>query len=199
MRVNKRGEFLALMRYLLLSALLVVVVPGGVGAQEAHTHGLAALTLALEDGTLEMQFESPAANLVGFEHKATSSEEKATVTKTEAILKDAARLFSFVGTDCQLKNTWVDVSGVINSVSQGHEEHEHHEHHDHASEHDESRHSEISAIYRYHCKDFQALEAVSVALLELFAGIEKIDAMWITERHQGSAPLTAKNNLVSLR
>ena len=189
MRINKRGECLAFTRYLLLSTLLVVAALARVEAQEAHTHGLATLTLALEGETLEMQFESPAANLVGFEHKATSSEEKAAVTKAEVILKDAARLFSFVGSGCQFKNALVDVSSVAQN----------HQHHDHASEHDESSHSEISAIYRYQCKDAQALESVSVALFESFAGIEKIDAMWITESDQGSAPLTTKSNLISLR
>jgi len=41
----------------------------------AHLHGHAELTLALEGRALEINLASPAANIVGFEHKATSSEQ----------------------------------------------------------------------------------------------------------------------------
>ena len=41
----------------------------------AHIHGLATLTLAIENNVLEIQLESPAINLIGFEHQANSSEE----------------------------------------------------------------------------------------------------------------------------
>ncbi len=169
------------------------------GTQEAHTHGLATLTLALENGILEAQFESPAANLLGFEHKAKSLEEKKAVTKIETTLKEPTLLFSFAGTNCQPKKTTVDVSGVMDDERKKNKEHGEHEHHSHSKEYGESGHSEISAEYRFSCKDPEELVSVSVALINQFPGIEKIDAMWITETKQGAVSLTSSSNAISFR
>ncbi|MGB1290473.1 MAG: ZrgA family zinc uptake protein, partial [Porticoccaceae bacterium] len=37
---------------------------------DAHVHGLSQLTIAVEGETVELEFSSPAMNLVGFEHRA---------------------------------------------------------------------------------------------------------------------------------
>jgi hypothetical protein len=169
------------------------------GTQEAHTHGLATLTLALENDMLEIQFESPAANLVGFEHAAKSPEEKKAVAKAETTLKDPTRFFSFAGTHCQSKKTTVNVSGVMNDESKEHKEHGEHEHHNRSKKHKESGHSEISAEYRFSCKNPKKLISVSVALMNQFPGIEKIEAMWITAAKQGAVSLTSNSNEISLR
>lgn len=194
--------------YSFILFLLTVSVMTRLGAQEAHTHGLATLTLALENGILEIEFESPATNLVGFEHQAKSPEQRKAVTQTETTLKDPKLLFSFVGANCQPKKTTVDVSGVMGDEHEEHEhkeheheEHEHEEHknHGHSEGHDESSHSEISASYRFSCKDAKKLDSVSVALLKQFPGIEKINAMWVTETKQGAVSLTSNSSTILLR
>jgi len=53
-------------------AVSLMSVCGVVVAQEqhnAHTHGVANLTLVSDSGTLEIAFDSPAVNLLGFEHR----------------------------------------------------------------------------------------------------------------------------------
>jgi|AntAceMinimDraft_1070359.scaffolds.fasta_scaffold01444_11 hypothetical protein len=175
-------------RYVLILFLLAMSAFARSGSQNAHTHGLATLTLVLENGVVEIQFESPAANFVGFEHKAASAKEKQAVIQAEATLKEPTRLFSFNGTNCQPGDTRVDVSDVVDDE---------HQHHGHSKEHDESGHSEISAEYHFSCKNPEKLVSVSVALIELFPGIEKINAMWITETKQGAVPLTPNNNAIS--
>ncbi len=182
--------------YIVIFLLLTISLTARSGNQQAHTHGLATLTLALENDVLEIQFESPAANLVGFEHKATSANEKKAVTQAETTLKEPKGLFSFVGADCQSKKTSVDVSGLMGEQGNEHEEHEHH---GHSEGHDESGHSEISAHYRFSCDDAKKLAAVSVALFNEFHGIEKIDVMWITEIKQGAVTLSANKKTISLR
>lgn len=64
---------------------------------------------------------------------------------------------------------------------------------------DESDHSEISAEYRFSCKNPGKLVSVSIALMKQFPGIEKINAMWITETKQGAVSLTPNNNAISFR
>ena len=46
----------------------------------AHEHGAAQLNVALEGQRLELALESPAMNLVGFEHAAVSSSDNAATT-----------------------------------------------------------------------------------------------------------------------
>ena len=45
-------------------------------AAETHLHGHAELTLVTEENSLAINLESPAVNIVGFEHKATSDQQQ---------------------------------------------------------------------------------------------------------------------------
>ena len=54
--------------------------------QQAHIHGVAELTVAFENGVVEMQFESPAISLLGFEHAPKDDDQVEIVNKTKAVL-----------------------------------------------------------------------------------------------------------------
>jgi len=183
-------------------------MPFRVEGQESHTHGLATLTLALENDILEVQFESPASNIVGFEHKATSQKEKAAVTNANKILKISDNLFSFVGSNCQSISVAVETESLMDDSHNGHVKHGEHDHHasadDHSghsghSDHDDDSHSEISAHYRFTCPNSAKLTSISLAFFSKFPSVEKINAMWITEAKQGSATLTSTKHSMSLR
>ena len=167
-------------------------------SEEAHVHGLATLTLALENQSLEIEFESPAANIVGFEHEAKSAEEKQAVKAAEVILESPATLFSFAGTGCQLKEAEVDISGLM---EEGHNDHGHHHDHHHSShdDHKDDSHSEIKAHYHFTCNGAEQLESVSTTLFSQFPGIETINAMWVTDTRQGSKLLKPDSTILSLR
>ena len=53
---------------------------------DAHEHGVASLNVALDGQTLEIQLQSPAMNLVGFEHEAKSEADKAWLVAATAPL-----------------------------------------------------------------------------------------------------------------
>ena len=110
----------------------------GYRTMDSHQHGLAELRLMLEEQRIEIEFESPAFNLVGFEHKASNPEEKSLVRNVEAILASPAPLMSLKGGACSLGSSQVDVSSIIGGDEKhGHEtEHDHEDKHDHADEHD---------------------------------------------------------------
>ncbi|WP_016772972.1 ZrgA family zinc uptake protein, partial [Pseudomonas sp. R62] len=57
------------------------------GSLGAHEHGVGRLNAALDGQTLELELESPAMNLVGFEHAATSDADKAKVAAARAQLE----------------------------------------------------------------------------------------------------------------
>lgn len=188
--------------YLPLFFLLAASVVAKAETQKAHTHGLATFTLVLEKGMVDIEFESPAANLIGFEHKATTQKERDAVVKMKSRLQQVKYLFSFLGIHCEAKKITVDVSSVISSEYDEHQHHgdsEVHEHEPKSHNHGKSRHSEISAHYRFSCKDSEQLNSLSAMFFKQFPRIEKIDAMWITETEQGTISLTPTNNKILLK
>lgn len=160
---------------------------------EAHVHGLASLTLAIENNQIEMELNSPAINLIGFEHRASSSEEEKSVEKIEVLLESTKTLFSFKGSKCEISDVMVDVSSVMSK------EHKHQEHDHHHAESTAENHSEIVAKYNFSCDNSNDLFAVSVDLFKHFSLLENINAMWVTETRQGSEILSKEKNTIKLR
>ena len=64
------------------------------GSLGAHEHGVGRLNAALDGQTLELELESPAMNLVGFEHVATTDADKAKVAAVRAQLEKPLALFN---------------------------------------------------------------------------------------------------------
>jgi hypothetical protein len=170
--------------------------------QEAHVHGVAMLTLAIDKEVLVIHFESPAANLVGFEYQARSPEEKQIVKQVESLLASPKQLFLWVGTDCQTIKTTVNSAGVMASDqphgdhSEAHHTHEHEMHH---SDHDSQRHSDITAEYHFRCHNTHQLKRLVVTLFSHFPGIEKINVQWVTSTRQAFAWLFPDKNTLSLK
>lgn len=177
----------------------------GSKGQEAHVHGLAELTLALEGNNLEISLDSPAANIVGFEHIARTDEQKQAVNKAKATLESAQQLFSFEGSSCKLQSAKADVSALMGHDKHNHkdkEKHQHKEKHDHGhkDKHDhKDTHSEVSANYRFSCSQGAKLTTISIDMIKAFPGIETLKVMWLTDSKQGAVDLTAGTNQVRLR
>ena len=163
--------------------------------QDAHLHGYVELTVALEDSRLEIHIESPAINIIGFEHKATSKEQVQTIEQARQTLESSAQLFSFDGGDCSIKQATADFPELIESNAHHDDDHAHGEEH----ETDEESHSEITAHFEYDCTQDKELNAIAVNLIDQFPTIEKIKAMWVTDVKQGAVELTAQSNLIRLR
>lgn len=162
--------------------------------QAPHLHGLVEMTLAIEGQTIEMNLESPAANLVGFEHPASTPEQRASVTRAKKILASPQQLLTFIGTGCEASRHEVDVSAVLAAEGDDHKEQAHDEHDEHGE-----THSEISAGYQFICGQASTLTAIKVHLFDLFPGIDRVNVAWVTESSQASATLTAGAATINLK
>jgi len=175
--------------------------------QHSHVHGAAELMVALEGDSVEIMLESPAANIVGFEHKATSAEQIAAVEQAEALLKQPLTLFS-LGGQCQVSELELNMDAVEPEAHEQHHDHEqqdddhHHEkHHDeHKHDHDEheeahdqkeqgSSHGEVSAHYHFKCQNADQIRTLTVNLGQHFPAIESLSVAWINEKAQGAMTL----------
>lgn len=171
---------------------------------DTHVHGLSELTMVMESETLEIQFTSPAINLVGFEHKANTKEDIAAVKILESQLRQHETLFIFSEGRCNHAKTSIVLAGLINSVDDEHaqpkksstHEHDEHEHEDHVQE---NNHSEVTAQYHYRCENNAQLSSIRVAFFKTFPGIHKIQAMWVKQTRQGAITLTPDNAIIKFR
>ena len=170
-----------------------------------HNHGVANLTLAFESGALEVQFESPAESLLGFEHEPKTQKQIETIEKTKALLNSATKVLSIGGANCSLDRVTVDILGPAGQAlteEQGQEQG--HGHHDSDEQHIENdrpdvSHSEVSAMYVFKCADDDELQFITVLLFEHFSGLEKINVNWVTATQQGKAILRPEYSTLELK
>lgn len=177
----------------------------------AHEHGVATLNLVLDGEHLVFELESPAANIVGFEHMPTSEKDLATVKQARQHLTQADALFAFPGAAaCTLEDAEVESPLFAAAKAQGHDHHEAHtddhhnsreEHHDHGhdnhAEHD-SAHSDIQAHFRFVCENPGALQQIEVKLFEVFPNTEKLLLQAITPGGQQGGELTPAQSVIRL-
>lgn len=154
----------------------------------AHVHGIAQLTLALEGDRIGIHIASPAANILGFEHRARTDAQQQQVIALQASLNEPASLFTFIGTQCSATETDVDVSSVTRMSD---------------SEADKpsssESHSDIEAHYQFQCKQGSQLQTVNALLLQQFTGIERVEVQWVTDTSQGAQVLTRQASVIKLR
>lgn len=176
-------------------ALSALALPSLAAGMHAHAHGVAELTVAMEGDVLEVAFVSPAASVIGFEHRAHTESEKNAANNAKAILEQPNALLSFTGSECELLKTSVDIASILPSSPGSGVKNGDHSHADHEQE----NHSEISAHYNYQCKGSDFPSTLELRFFSVFHGIEKIDVMWIGAAAQGGATVTQKNNTIEFK
>lgn len=148
-----------------------------------HEHGVAQINVAVEGDTVYIEFSSPAANIVGFEHSPSTREQKESVKESIKLLKTGEILFQ-LSPEARGKLTESMAETDIGE-----------EHHD-ATEHEHERHSEFEAEYRFVCEKPEKLAHIDVVLFRFFSGIERIEVQILTGTKQTAQKLTAKENKI---
>jgi len=182
---------------------------------DAHVHGTARLNIAVEKDHIDAVLDTPAMNVVGFEHAPRDAGQREAVARAAAVLKDGAeRLVPSGAAGCALDRASVasslleaghDHEAAHDDHEQdhdGHDEskdgHEHeHEHESHDGDHDEP-HAEFQVRYRFHCRAPDAIEAIQVNLFDEFPGMETIELQVLTDTHQIGGVLTPDENRIDL-
>ncbi len=162
------------------------------GSLGAHEHGVGRLNAALDGQTLELELESPAMNLVGFEHVATSDADKAKVAAARARLEQPLALFNLPkAAGCVVENQELE-SPLFGDKPDADDDHDEdakdedgHEHH-----HD---HSEIHARYQFTCATPSALKSLDLAnIFTSFPATRKIQVQLIGPSGQQGVEVTDK-------
>ena len=140
-------------RCLVLMPFLAVATP--LAAQEAHEHGRAALKAAVTANELLVEFSSPLANIVGFEHApADDADRQALATATAALMEPSQIVGLSTAAACTPNGTaTLDAPEYMtaghNADHEAHDEH-HDEHEQHAAEQHHDDHDDHDEEHEQH-------------------------------------------------
>lgn len=151
------------------------------GSLGAHEHGVAHLNAVLDGTTLELELESPAMNLVGFEHAAQSDADKAKVAAVRAQLEQPLKLFGLsAAANCKESDLELEspLFGDAPSKDEDGDEHEH-------------GHSDIHAHYRFECAKPDQLATLDLTpLFKTYPSTQKIQVQLIGPNGQKGVEAT---------
>ncbi|MCP3869906.1 MAG: DUF2796 domain-containing protein [Gammaproteobacteria bacterium] len=159
----------------------------------AHVHGEAQLLIALEGSTLEIEFLSPAMNIVGFEHQSTNEAQSHAIESAIEALKQPGLLFSLPpAAKCD------SVSIEVESPLKEHGEQDH-EHSNEASlDLEEVTHVDFTGHYSFHCAEMSKLDSIVIEIFNQFPGTEVIGVQSVSNQGQQKIELTPDHSTLEL-
>ena len=190
--------------------LTAIQLQKSVLAQElgSHVHGLTELNVVIVNQNVQIEFISPAINLLGFERASSSPEESQLFNQVIEDLRAAEWLLGDQLEDCQMSTPVFEAPEFgSHEMSEGHEAHEH-EHEEHEHEHEENEHAhedhehesgdhaDFRVQYLFDCRSAPPSN-FTVTAFDRFVGIEEISVRWIVGRQQGVSNLTSSNATLS--
>lgn len=148
-----------------------------------HEHGVAHLNAALDGSVLELELRSPAMNLVGFEHPASSAEDQARVAQVRKLLEQPLALIQLdsaagcrVSTQALQSPLFGDTLVAADDDGDG----------------DDHEHSEIHGHYQLTCSNPDALHQLGLAgLFKTFPATRLVQVQLIAPAGQQGFDATA--------
>ena len=118
---------------------------------EAHEHGKSVLRIAIEGNQVKFELESPANDIVGFEHAAKTDEQKKAVKQALSVLENAENLF-----------TPDKSAGCVKKDSEAEFELE-------------GEHAAFHAHWSMECSQMPSLTNLNVTFFDAFSGAEEVE------------------------
>ncbi|MDU9404077.1 DUF2796 domain-containing protein [Pseudomonas sp. zfem004] len=162
------------------------------GTLAAHEHGVAKLNVVLDGNTLELELDSPAMNLVGFEHAASTDADKAKVAAARQQLEQPLKLFGLAqaaGCTDEAQELESPLFGDAAHADDDGDAHEHEHGHQHA---------DVNAHYQFTCATPAKLAQLDLGpLFKTFPQTQKINVQLIGPNGQKGVEATAAKAVVA--
>lgn len=156
-------------------------------AADAHAHGQARLTVALEGNALSLALESPLDNLLGFEHMPRTAKDKAAVDRMAKLLNQPGELFvPTPAAGCKAGAVKLE-SPVLEAKPKAAAKHGH--------EH-EREHADLDGEFTFTCAQPALLRGLEVKLFDAFPGLKRLDVEVATGKGQTAAKLDGKKRRI---
>lgn len=162
------------------------------GSLGAHVHGVGRLNAVLDGQALELELDSPAMNLVGFEHVASTPADKAKVAAVRKQLENPLALFNLPkGAGCVVSSQELNSPLFGDKPEADHDDDDDHDHDTKGGEHHHD-HSEIHAHYQFTCATPTALSNLDLTqVFKTFPATQKIQVQLIGPSGQQGVEATA--------
>ncbi|PLR64697.1 DUF2796 domain-containing protein [Pseudomonas sp. QC2] len=161
------------------------------GSLGAHEHGVGRLNAVLDGQALELELDSPAMNLVGFEHLATTPADKAKVAAARKQLENPVALFNLPKAAGCVVSTQELNSPLFGDKPEADHDDDDDDAKDGAHEHPHD-HSEIHAHYQFNCATPAALSTLDLTqVFKTFPATQKIQVQLIGPSGQQGVEATA--------
>lgn len=162
------------------------------GTLAAHEHGVAKLNVVLDGNTLELELDSPAMNLIGFEHAASTDADKAKVAAARQQLEQPLKLFGLAqaaGCKDEAQELQSPLFGDAAHADDDDDAHEHEHGHQHA---------DVNAHYQFTCATPAKLAQLDLGpLFKTFPQTQKINVQLIGPNGQKGVEATAAKAVVA--
>lgn len=160
------------------------------GTLGAHEHGVAKLNAVLDGNSLELELDSPAMNMVGFEHAASTDADKAKVAAVRKQLEQPLTLFGLAAAAGCKEDQQALESPLFGDAAKADNDGDTHEH--------SHQHSDIGAHYQLTCSNPGKLAQVDLApLFKAFPATQKINVQLIGPNGQKGLETTPAKAVVT--
>lgn len=161
------------MRELMCTAVLLLAV-GTAWAAKAHQHGVATLSVAVDGNALELAFESPLENLVGFEHAPRNAKERQALQALKDRFADPQALFvPAPAAGCRAAPAQLELPQA-----------------------DGSGHADLHAVVSFECATPAALRSLEVRLFDAFPRLQRVKAQLAAPGRQSGAELNRQKRRI---
>jgi len=176
---------------------------------DAHAHGEGRLAIAIEGPRLEMELETPASDILGFEHAPRTKAQKKALADARKRLASLAGLLTLPdAAGCKLTSAKVEVLGAAAGGGKKGHDHDHGHGHDHKAAdskgkaddhgHDHGAHSEFKVTYAVACATPAKLDTIAFDYFKAFKGAEKLSVTVIGPKGQSSYVVTREKPVLDL-
>ena len=191
MQVNGIAALAALALAATASALAVAEEHRELGP---HVHGHGNLNIAVEDKRVSMELEVPGMDIVGFEHDATTDDQKAAMEKAKTQLAQPLSVFKLpAAAGCTVADAKVAVEAEHHHDGDADDDHDHD--HDKATSEDHDHdahegHKEFHVTYALDCAEPASITAIDFDYFKLFAGAHDLTVNVVTAKAQNTYNVT---------
>lgn len=172
-----------------------------------HVHGHGTLDIAVENTRVSIELEAPGMDIVGFEHEASSADQKAALAKAKEQLGDPLSLFKVpTAAECKLAEAKIEIETEDahdhdhdHAAAKGNEKAEHDHAHDDGHDHDgHGGHTAFHVTYAIDCAKPANLASITFDYFKAFAGAKELDVSVVTEKAQSKFEVTREKPMLDL-
>ncbi|MGI5309116.1 ZrgA family zinc uptake protein [Rheinheimera sp. WS51] len=142
----------------------------------AHEHGKGVLTLVVEGNEMLVAFESAAMNIVGFENKPNSAEQRAEVTAAIDIFNRADWFQFNADANCELTTAEANTDLLDTKFHHGH--------------------ADFYANYQLLCQQPARLKQLQLTLFNLLPSLEQLQVQWSINGQQGATDASLRQSII---